>query len=79
MSIAKALDELYGKPDEFLNRVRSELQLRGLSIYGLARWAQMDYCNVKKYFSGRRRPMLDTMIRLDDALADYLREDDDVT
>ncbi len=37
MTLSKVLDDLYGRPDEFLKRLRSELLLHRKTIYQL--WA----------------------------------------
>jgi hypothetical protein len=68
VALSTVLNELYGQPDAFLSRLSSELALHSQSIYALANAASMDYCNVKKYFAGRRRPSVEIMVRLDEAM-----------
>lgn len=68
MSLSRALAELYGEPDEFLRRLRSELLLHRRTRYALAREAGLDHSTVYKYFNGKRTPTVENMIALDEAL-----------
>lgn len=68
MSLSKALAELYGEPDEFLRRLRSELLLHRRTRYALAKEAGIDHSLVYRYFSGDVVPPVKRMVALDEAL-----------
>ena len=68
MSLSRALDDLYGRPGDFLRRLRSELMLHKRTRYSLAKAAGIHPSHVYRYFNGEVTPRVDTMIRLDEAM-----------
>ena len=72
MSLRKVLDDLYGEPDAFLRRLRSELLLHHRTLYQLWRCTGMDQSHFYKYFRGVRRPSVRTCARLDEAMGRLL-------
>lgn len=68
MSLSTALAELYGQPEEFLRRLRSELLLHKRTRHALAREAGIDHSLVYRYFSGEVTPPVERMVALDEAL-----------
>lgn len=68
MSLSKALADLYGRPDVFLKRLRSELLLHRRTRYALAKAAGIDDSLVYRYFSGEVTPPVERMVALDEAM-----------
>lgn len=73
MSLSKALDDLYGRPDVFLRRLRSELLLHKRTRHALAREAGIHHSLVYRYFSGEFTPSTERMIALDEAMERLIR------
>lgn len=66
------IDERFDDPVQFCETLWDLMQLNRVKQYQLAREAGMDRSRVNKYLRIRRRPSLETMLRLDAALTRIL-------
>lgn len=66
--VARTHDFKYDSPKDFIHCVNAVLKLAGITQAAFSAEAGMDRARVNHYLQGRRRPTLETMIRLDAAL-----------
>lgn len=62
----------FGTPAEFIDRLKAALALHNIRHAHLAREAGVCPTQISRWFSGRVKPSLETMIRLDNALTRVL-------
>ena len=72
MSLRKVLDDLYGEPDAFLRRLRSELLLHKRSLYQLWKCTSMHKTHFYRCFRGVHAPSINTCVQLDEAMGRLL-------
>ncbi len=68
------IDERYGSPDVFRNRVKRSLWDSGISQAALAREAGHAPSTVNRWLNGKKTPSLQSMLILDEALERLLED-----